>query len=945
MFSRLFKGPHGSPVSRPTFTGLLAATLFALFGLVSPAFGGATCTNAGATSATSWTRWECTLDVQGVNGTLSGRNPYLMKLKVTYTAAGQQTRTGYASWDGLINAATNTHRFRLRAQFPPAAGALEWKWTTTCESPSYCSADTTKTSPSLVSSGIVTVSKYSGANPLYTGGPIRILSNNFYYYPELYQGNNRFAWVGDSAWAGPMRATTAEWDAYLENRRSFTDPTKPSSANATILQIGPAPSWAGFPDPAGIRDTDDPTLIRTGDFNRNPPFDQLSGCTSSAVVPNVCSVPNMAFWRAFEEKVEKANQKGLYLFLAGVMEPYKRYPSNDEAVRFACWLVGRLSGNFVIFSPGFDSPPSGTSATSLIKAVGTAIRATSPHHLITNHWSTSVDNVNNTYDQMASIHAEPWFSFALYQSGFLNGNEPLIAQRARELAQVVAGHANLPGYPIFSTTRKATVNGEAVYDEGGLSANPRRPAFRAYRARHAGYVSWLAGSFGYTHGSGGLWDWGACGVALPNPCLTYQMPTGYRTPTEAMNSTGQAFRNVKFFGEALRRSATDAINTREQWRVKNLDAEDKPLPEDKKMVVARHWNWMMVYMPHNDKVQLEYVISGTTASTSMNPATAKLWNPADGVLQTDTPAYSCPAGGTYCIFSNRNFDATNPDASDRILVLTPGATNTWFQTNPHNLEVFVGRFSEEESQGVYGQELNEADQPVGKPFLLHRAGNQEPATPAAGRDGKGKFLVVWSTDTDRDSLKEVWGKWVELGSTNRLPPAFRISPADGSEHFEPSVAVSGDGTATVAWTRAYWPIHGKEIWARSVNATTLEEPEVICQGEGKDCAASKVAASLDGRVSIAWVESEEAIGQPRIQMLSFAGNDLRVPANVLQQVNEVEAPVFWLVNLHIDAAGVVVAEYEGMQDGASVGVYTQAFDAAGNRLGAEQLVALPTADP
>lgn len=615
------------------------------------------------------------------------------------------------------------------------------------------------------------------------------------------------------------------------------------------------------------------------------------------------------------------------------MEPHKRYPSSEEAARFACWLVGRLSGNFVIFSPGFDSPPPNTTITDLLRAVGNAIKTTSPHHLVTNHWSTQ-SALADAKAQMAAIHTDSWLDFAMYQSGFMNGNQLEIAYRARILAQMVAGHTlESP----FNTTRKATVNGEAVYDEGGTVANGRH-AFRAYRARHAGYLSWLSGSFGYTHGSGGLWDWGACGGPVPNAC-GYQLPQGYRTYSDAMKSSGQAFRNVKYFGEALRKSATDAINTREQTRIKN-----QPAAEDKKMAVARHWNWMMVYAPHNELLQLEYVISGTASSTSMNPATAKLWDPAFGVFADANPAAVCPSGANYCTWTNQAYVENNPDGSDRILVLTPGPTNTWFQTNPNNLEVFVGRFTEGESQGVYGQELDENDKPVGKSFLVHRAGDLEPTTPAAGRDGKGKFLVVWSVDSDGDALREVWGKWIDLGSTGRLPAAFRISPNDGSEHFEPSVAISGDGTATVAWTRAYWPIHGKEIWARSVTAATLGEPEVVCEGLGKDCSSSKAAASLDGKVTLAWIETDEVSGEPQIYLRSFSGNNLRVPASPVEQVNAVTAPAFWLVNLHIDAAGTVTVEYEGMQDGASVGVYTQTFDAAGDRVGSEQQVALPLAD-
>lgn len=907
IFLRLFRTPLRSPASKPSLTGLLAATLFSLFGLVSPALGGATCTNTEASSAVSWTRWECTLDVQGMGSALAGHNPYRMKLKVTYRATGQQTRIGYAFWDGWVPG-TTLHRFRMRMHFPPAASATTWTWSTSCETPRFCSADTSKTNPSLVSRGTVSVSAYSGPNPLYQGGPIRFLQKTAKSIPEPYQGNQRFIWIGDSAWVGPLRATTAEWDVYLENRRSATHPTGAASANATILQIGTAPAWASFTDSAG----------RKVDKNGNPPFDQLSGCTSSAIVPNACSVPNFAFWRAFEEKLDKANQQGLYIFLAGLMEPQNRYPATKDAVRFARWLVSRLSGNFVLFSPGFDSPPSGTSATGLIKAVGAAIKATSPAHPVTNHWSTSVNDLNLTYTQMASIHREPWFDFALYQSGHLNGDERKIAGRAREMAQVVAGYTQ---HATFGALRKATVNGEAVYDDGGTATS--RPAFRAYRARHAGYVSWLAGSFGYTHGTGGIWDWGACSGPTPNAC-GFQMPLQFQNFRFAMASDRQSFKNVKFMGEALRWTASVPLLFSEQTRIKNPGSD-----EVKKRVVARSSKFLLVYLPHNADVQLDY--------GNMNQDTAKLWNPATGATSvTDIPATGCLADSTVCTFPNPDYAATNPDISDRLIVLTPRASNTWSLTDPNQLEVIAARFAEGQPIGLFGRQLDPTGKGVSPYFEIHNVAGQEPRDPAVGRDGRGRFLVAWSMDVDGDSLQEVWGKWILPAGSERLP-VFRISPADGSEHFEPAVAISGEGVAFVSWTRARWPLHNREIWSRSVTGDSLGEPKALCASAQADCSASKVAASLAGAVTVAWVESELATGLERIVLQSFEKVDLRRPLAPAQQVNTSSGPNFWLHHLHIDAAGVVVAEYEGIDGGASAGLYTQTFDAAGQRQGEESL--------
>lgn len=73
---------------------MLAALLFLFFPSAKPASaaGAATCINA-ATTATTWTGWECVLEVAD-NGGLAGRNPYLMGLRVEYSAPGTWKRTG-----------------------------------------------------------------------------------------------------------------------------------------------------------------------------------------------------------------------------------------------------------------------------------------------------------------------------------------------------------------------------------------------------------------------------------------------------------------------------------------------------------------------------------------------------------------------------------------------------------------------------------------------------------------------------------------------------------------------------------------------------------------------------------------------------------------------------------------------------------------------------------
>ncbi len=243
---------------------------------------------------------------------------------------------------------------------------------------------------------------------------------------------------------GDGGSALSEWDAYLENRRSAADPAAPGSANARILHLGPAKDWSGFADPKKSRP--DPRPRRQPAF-RHPGRLQLTRRRPECLLDPF----NLAFWRAFEDKVDKANQKGLYIFLAGLMEPYKRYPTSEEAVRFTGWLGGRLAGNFMIYSPGFDSPPpSAGPVTALLKAVGAAIKTTAPHQLVTNHWGGR-DTLEQIVAQMETLHNESWLDFEMYQSGFADSTAEEIARRARIAASPMPGPTARP-YAISAST-------------------------------------------------------------------------------------------------------------------------------------------------------------------------------------------------------------------------------------------------------------------------------------------------------------------------------------------------------------------------------------------------------------------------------------------------------------------------------------------------------------
>jgi hypothetical protein len=296
---------------------------------------------------------------------------------------------------------------------------------------------------------------YRGRSPLYRHGFLKVSENRRYLG---HADGTPFLWMGDTAWAAPMRASDEEWEAYLADR---------VAKHFTLLQIAPAPQWAGDADRRGEK-----------------PF-----------TDGACSCWNPAYWQAFERKVQRANEQGLVVLLVGLMEPVSRYPEPAQACLFARNIVARLFGNCVIFSPSFDS-----NYTPLADEVGRAAREATALHLITQHPGTPSGQPTPTFSDRYCD--QPYLDIAAVQTGHNGGNLERCARQAIEWNLHLYRHE----------PHKPVVNLEAMYDAQG------QRGWRATDARSLGWRSWLSGAMGYTYGagdvppkcpegSGALWKW------------------------------------------------------------------------------------------------------------------------------------------------------------------------------------------------------------------------------------------------------------------------------------------------------------------------------------------------------------------------------------------------------------------------------------------------------
>lgn len=396
-------------------------TLTLLFTVVVAAGFHAPRSAAATSTIQTWEHWQTAL-----HSSRDYTNPCVdVSLRVTYTGPSNQVQHTHGFWDG-------GDTFRLRCAFPSPG---LWRWRTECSDVTNAGLNS--------QSGTVQVTPYHGDHPLYRHGFLRVSDNHRYL---CHADGTPFLWLGDTAWVGPFKSKDADWKTFLTDR---------AGKHFTVVQIGPAPWWAGKRDAAG-----------------NLPF-----------IGKGISQPNPAFWQAYERKVQLANAAGFFVLMVGLMEPTTRYPESVEAQQFARQLVARLYGNFIAFSPSFDS-----GYRELGNDVGQAIRDTTQVHLITQHPGTTTGKPVNTIAE--AYFAKLYLDFAGDQTGHNGGRVELCARQASEW--------NLHLYQ--RQPPKPVINLEAMYDTEGETA------FNAYGARSLGWRSWLSGAMGYTYGTD-LYQW------------------------------------------------------------------------------------------------------------------------------------------------------------------------------------------------------------------------------------------------------------------------------------------------------------------------------------------------------------------------------------------------------------------------------------------------------
>ena len=238
-----------------------------------------TTANDAAASDGQGLRWEGAFTAQKAQA-----QPYAaVEVEVRFTGPNGATFQVPAFWDG-------ERGFRFRAAFP-AAGL--WRWQSTCHDPTDAGLHGR--------SGEVRVSAYTGDNPWYRHGDLRVSADRRYL---VHADGTPFLWLGDTGWNVAWKSTVADWQHYVDTR---------ARQRFNVLQI-----------------------VATGLGSRTAPPPGRTPFRADGT-------PDEVVWRELEDKVAYANDRGLIVMLTGIGRSHAGHAEPQRAPAFARWLAGRFN--------------------------------------------------------------------------------------------------------------------------------------------------------------------------------------------------------------------------------------------------------------------------------------------------------------------------------------------------------------------------------------------------------------------------------------------------------------------------------------------------------------------------------------------------------------------------------------------------------------------------
>ena len=327
----------------------------------------------------------------------------------------------------------------------------------------------------------------------------------------------------------------------------------------------------------------------------------------------------------------------------------------------------------------------------------------------------------------------------------------------------------------------------------------------------------------------------------------------------------------------------------------------------------------------------EFPVNTTTLSNQTAPAVAMdengnfvvVWQSSgqdssgEGIYAQRYNAAGVPQGSEFLVYTQFTNDQTNPAvAMDR-----DGDFIVVWQS--------FGQDDIVDSEGVFLHRYNAAGVSQGSDFQVNVTTSNDQMAPAITMDEDGNFVVVWqSEDVDGDQFGIVARVFNAAGGA--LVGEIPVNTTSAGNQTAPAVAMDKNGNFVITWQSGGQDGGGLGVYARVYNAAFVPQTGelLVNSTTAGDQSAPAIAIDENGNFVVVWQSAGQDGGGLGVYGRRFnaAGTPLagEFPVNTTT-ANDQSAP-----SIAMDQTGQFVVAWQSTnQDGSGLGVYAQAFNAAG----------------
>ncbi|MDB5875682.1 MAG: uncharacterized protein JWQ07_5124, partial [Ramlibacter sp.] len=329
----------------------------------------------------------------------------------------------------------------------------------------------------------------------------------------------------------------------------------------------------------------------------------------------------------------------------------------------------------------------------------------------------------------------------------------------------------------------------------------------------------------------------------------------------------------------------------------------------------------------------EFRVNSFTSNAQINPSVAAL---PDGGFVVTWESQNQGSDGGYGIYGQR-YDASGNAVGAEFHVNT-------YTTSEQEVPAVVGlsgggfvvmwaSYQQDGSDwGVYGQVYGANGSPVGSEFHANAYLPAYQSTPALAALAGGGFVATWMSYGQDGNGAAVIAQRFDAGG-NKVGTESQVNTFVNSEQYNPAIAAADDGSFVITWQsfsqtgNNTHDIYGQRFNADGTRAGSEFPVNITIAGNQTDPA---VALLSDGSFVITW-QSPDASGNG-IFARHFAANGIAIggefAVNAYALGEQSTPSVVALPN-----GGFLISWMSYGQDGSGNGVFGQAFDAAGQRVG------------